>query len=107
MRASYNTETHVFMKGAASQITNRIAPCKCGCEGSDPWHSRHFFRVIKDVRILDDFETRYIKAYKNTELVLATGRAKFPFGECEVAYVVLVAESCCTQMGWYVVEEAP
>lgn len=35
------------------RIVKRLDPCKCGCQGGDPWHKRIYTRVLRDKRAED------------------------------------------------------
>jgi hypothetical protein len=33
------------------EIRIRWQPCRCGCQGSDPWHRSSYVRVLRDVAL--------------------------------------------------------
>lgn len=34
------------MRGTRCRIINRLGPCRCGCQGQDPWHKETYWRVV-------------------------------------------------------------
>lgn len=34
------------MRGKRCRIINRLGPCRCGCQGQDPWHKETYWRVV-------------------------------------------------------------
>lgn len=67
-------------------IMSRSEPCKCGCQGSDPWHARSFKRVVRDIAPANmaPNTTRYTWGVMEC---LRVGKATFPWGE-ETVYEV-------------------
>jgi len=59
--------------------------CTCGCYGADSWHKRHLPRKVRAVTTLDSPVDRWF--HPSGERVVATGVARFPWGEEEVEAV--------------------
>lgn len=36
------------MRGKRCRILNRVGPCRCGCQGQDPWHKETYWRVVTE-----------------------------------------------------------
>lgn len=86
MKTSYQMRDGYMVStmGGQTEITLRMDPCSCGCQGQDPWHQRTYFRVIKDVQAASG--QVYTKAFGSREIV-AEGKAQLPWGETRVVLV--------------------
>ena len=43
---------------STEQIIARLAPCGCGCHGSDPWHRPTYQRVVRNIEQVSEFRQR-------------------------------------------------
>lgn len=65
-------------------VTNRLAPCNCGCKGSDPWHQRSYTRVVSNIEQVA-FEPN--AGYAVANIVTQSGTVKMPWGDASVVFV--------------------
>lgn len=76
------------------RIMARRAPCTCGCRGKDSWHQTYYKRKITNVR-----EGRVIA--HDGKIVLASGLARFPWGEEPVRFTAGVLDDGREyEVGW-------
>lgn len=77
-------------------ITARTNPCKCGCQGRDPWHQRKYTRVISDVQ--ETSGEVVVLGRNEPQPITATGKASFPWGTETVVK---------TRSGWMIKRDNP
>lgn len=67
----------------AVKIYKRLDPCRCGCQGSDPWHRESYKRVVSAVRDLAA-PVRVVIDRGRSVLAVAEGCAQLPWGRTRV-----------------------
>lgn len=74
----------VHTQGNQVEISYRLEPCRCGCQGQDPWHQKSYWRVIKDEKPASG-KVR-TKAFGIREII-REGRAQLPWGQTRVVAI--------------------
>ena len=85
-------------KGNQVEISYRLNPCTCGCQGQDPWHQKSYWRVIKDEKPASG--KVHTKAFGTRE-ICREGRAQFPWGETRV---VAIEDSLGTDLIFWAID---
>lgn len=84
-----------------AEIVSRVEPCRCGCQGRDPWHARTFTRELHDVTEVEPIEVK-VRAYREPLLARRVAWAHFPWGDEEVAEVFIEAAGRRSVLGWFI-----
>ena len=75
LHSSKNNQSADLGAPGVQPILTRLAPCRCGCGGSDSWHKPTIKRAIRDAEVVTP-----VLAGIHLGWLVATGTAKMPWG---------------------------
>jgi len=83
-------------EGQTVKLTNRMSPCRCGCNGTDPWHQATYERVLRNVQPATG--TVMVKGHPASWDIRGTAEVKLPWGIARAVLVQVLGHD----LGWYV-----